>query len=191
MIGLNRNNYIIISLSIIHKFMPQNKMAKFSEELWQIAFQNVKELFKIENLHQEQVEGIKAFFETSSHVFINLPTAFGKSMIFQSLPLIADCLYGRPRGSCTLVVISPLQALIKDQVDYLQNLSFPAISIVDDTCDDTDIIQMVINGVYTHVYISPECLPSSKAWRDIFVAPEFCETLVGVAVDEAHCVVQW
>ena len=122
--------------------MPQNKMAKFSEELWQIAFQNVKELFKIENLHQEQVEGIKAFFETSSHVFINLPTGFGKSMIFQSLPLIADCLYGRPRGSCTLVVISPLQALIKDQVDYLQNLSFPAISIVDDTCDDADIIQM-------------------------------------------------
>ena len=69
-------------------------MAKFSEELWQIAFQNVKELFKIEDLHQ--VEGIKAFFEMSSHVFINLPTGFGKSMIFQSLPLIADCLYGRP-----------------------------------------------------------------------------------------------
>ena len=185
MIGLNRNNYIIISLLIIHKFMPQNKMVKFSEELWQIAFQNVKELFKIENLHQEQVEGIEAFFETSSHVFINLPTGFSKSMIFQSLPLI-DCLYGRPRDSCTLVVILPLQALIKDQVDYLQNLSFPAISIVNDTCDDTDIIQMVINGVYTHVYISPECLLASKAWRDIFVAPEFCETLVEVAVDECN-----
>ena len=74
-------------------------MAKFSEELWQIAFQNVKELFKIENLHQEQVEGIKAFFETSSHVFINLPTGFGKSMIFQSLPLIADCLSTSYPGS--------------------------------------------------------------------------------------------
>ena len=48
---------------------------------------------------------------------------------------------------------------------------------------------MVINGVYTHVYISPECFLG--IFRDIFVAPEFCETLVGVAVDEAHCVVQW
>ena len=148
-------------------------------------------IIQIEDLHQEQVEGIKAFFKTSCHVLINLPTGSGKSLIFQSLPLVADCLYGRPRGSCTLIVISPLQALIKDQVDYLQNLSFPAISIVDDMCQNPDIIQMVINGFYTHVYGSPEILLGSKAWRDIFVAPKFCEILVGVAVDEAHCVMQW
>lgn len=166
-------------------------MSKFSEELWQCAFKEVKELFNLEDLRQKQVEGIKAFFETSSHVFVNLPTGSGKSIIYQSLPLVADCLYGRPRGSSVLVVISPLQALMKDQVDYLQNLSFPAVAIVDDLCEDECIIQMVLNGVYTHVYGSPECFMATKAWRDIFSSTEFCDILVGVAIDEAHCVVQW
>ena len=61
-------------------------MAAFSEDLWQHAFTEVKNQFNIENLQPEQIEGIKAFFKTDSHVCVSLPTCFGKSLIYQSLP---------------------------------------------------------------------------------------------------------
>ena len=44
---------------------------------------------------------------------------------------------------------------------------------------------------YTLVYGSPECFLSSKAWRDILSDTDFTAKLVGVAIDEAHCIVQW
>ena len=156
------------------------------------CFTEVKNQFKLENWLPEQIEGIKAFFETDSHVFVSLPTGFGKSLFYQSLPLVAECLYERPRCTSTLVVISPLKALMKDQLKQLQEEAyFPAVTIVDEAPDDAEILQHVINGGYTHVFGSPECLLASPAWRDIFLSPLFCETLTGVAIDEAHCVVQW
>ena len=137
------------------------------------------------------MQGIKAFFETSSHIFVNLPTGSGKSLIYQSLPIVADILYERPRGSSTILVISPLQALMKDQVNYIQSIYFPAIAVVDEVSEDPEFIQQIMNGVYTQVYGSPECLLSSKTWRDLFSCPTFCEQLIGVVIDKAHCIVQW
>ena len=65
----------------------------FSKERWNCAFSAVKEQFNIDELFPEQVEGIKAFFEGKKNVFVSLPTGFGKSLIYQSLPIVADCLY--------------------------------------------------------------------------------------------------
>ena len=166
-------------------------MAKFSEHLWETAFLAVKQQFGVENLLTEQVQGIKAFFETASHIFVNLPTGSGKSLIYQSLPIVADILHGRPRGSSTILVISPLQALMKDQVNYLKNLYFPAIAVVDEVSENPKYIQQIMNGLYTHIYGSPECLLASKTWRDLFSCPTFCERIIGVTIDEAHCIVQW
>lgn len=163
----------------------------FSEELWNCAFSAVKEQFKIDELFPEQVEGIKAFFEGKKNVFVSLPTGFGKSLIYQSLPIVADCLYERPRGTSTLLVISPLQALMKDQLNSLQNLCFPAEALMDGNAEDAEIIQNVLNGIYTHVFGSPECLLASKVWRNILASPSFREHLIGVAIDEAHCIVHW
>ena len=179
----------------MHKLYHNNhikeNMAKFSENLWDSAFLAVKQQFEVEKLLPEQVQGIKAFFETSSHIFVNLPTGSGKSLIYQNLPIVADVLHERPRVSSTILVISPLQALMKDQVNYLQNLCLPAIAVVDEVSEDPEFIQQIMNGVYTHVYGSPECLLASKTWRDLFSCTTFCERLIGVAIDEAHCIVQW
>jgi len=166
-------------------------MASFNEVLWDLAFSEVKEQFEISCLFRQQIDGIRAFFETPSNVFVTLPTGSGKSLIYQCLPFVADCLHGRPRCTSTLVVISPLQALMKDQVDRLQNLGIPAVALIDDVCEDAEILQQVLNGVYTHVFGSPECLLASKSWRSIFSCPSFREHLIGVAIDEAHCIVQW
>lgn len=163
-------------------------MASFENELWQSAFQACKDQFKIENLLKEQENAIIAFFEEKS-VFVNLPTGFGKSFIFQCLPIVADILYKRPRGSSIIVVISPLRALMNDQVEYLHSVGVPAIAITDE--EDPEIIQQVLNGYYIVVYGSPECLLSMSLWRGIFHCEDFAKMLIGVAIDEAHCIVQW
>ncbi len=52
-----------------------------------------------------------------------------------------------------MVVISPLNALMNDHVEYLGNLGIPTIAIKGD--DDPEIIQQVKNGTYVLVYCSP------------------------------------
>lgn len=95
----------------------------------------------------------------------------------------------KPRGSSLVVVVSPLKSLMEDQVASLQNLGIPAIAIGTET--DAEMIQQVINGNFIIVFISPECLLSTSTWREIFNAESFKEMLIGVAVDEAHCITQW
>ena len=75
-------------------------------------------------------------------------------------------------------------------MNYLQCFGMPAVA-VDELCVDAEILQQVINGTYTHIYGSPECFLSSKSWWDIFSHIDFTSKLVGVAIDEAHCIVQW
>ena len=65
----------------------------------------------------------------------------------------------------------------------------PAIAITDE--EDVEIIQQVTNGNYMLVYGSPECLLSTESWRSIFDCQSFKEMLIGVAIDEAHCITQW
>ena len=63
------------------------------------------------------------------NVFINLPTGYGKSLIYQCIPFVADILNANPRCTSVLVVISPLKALMEDQVEYLGSVGVPAIAV--------------------------------------------------------------
>ena len=88
-----------------------------------------------------------------------------------------------------MAVISPLKSLIEEQVSFLNSIDMRAVGITDESKDNE--IQGVIQGRYSHVYASPECLLSTNTWRGIFTSKTFLENLVGVAVDEAHCIHQW
>ena len=87
---------------------------------------------------------------------MNLPTGYGKSVIFQCLPIAADALFERPRGSSVIIVISPLRALMEDQVRHLNDIGIPAIAITDE--EDEEFTQQVLNDNFVLVYGSPECL---------------------------------
>lgn len=163
-------------------------MASASEGKWKEAFEAVKEQFELTELLQEQEGAIKAFL-LGKNVFVNLPTGFGKSLIFQCLPIVADIVHGQPRGSSVIVVISPLRSLMEDQVHYLNGICIPAIAITD--LEDPETIQQVLNGNFIVVFGSPECLLSTAVWRGIFKSESFTEKLIGVAIDEAHCITQW
>ncbi len=108
-----------------------------------------------------------------------MPTGGGKSLCYQ-LPAIAQ-------GGVTLVV-SPLIALMKDQVDQLQARGLPA-TFINSTLtpeEQTQRLERMAAGEYRLVYVVPERFRSPR-----FVdAASRCELNL-LAVDEAHCVSEW
>jgi ATP-dependent DNA helicase RecQ len=108
-----------------------------------------------------------------------LPTGGGKSVTYQVPPLAAD-------GLC--LVITPLIALMKDQVAKLKKMNIRAMAVHSGMArEEVEIaLDNVLYGDYRLLYVSPERL-STTLFRTRL--PRFNFTLV--AVDEAHCISQW
>ena len=115
-----------------------------------VAFKRVCETFKIVDLNAHQREAIAYFVDKKKDVFINLPTWFGKSLIYQALPIV----FNITRNSTGhVVVISPLGNLMKDQVENLKKLGITAISlsnVKDEEAKDVEV------GHFVVVYGTPE-----------------------------------
>ena len=108
-----------------------------------------------------------------------MPTGGGKSLCFQ-LPTIA-------REGVT-IVISPLIALMKDQVDSLLQRGIPA-TFINSTLsldEQQSRIADMVRGKYKLIYIAPERLRSSSFMRSVQRTK-----IQLLAVDEAHCISQW
>lgn len=179
---------------MISIIISQNNMATFCKkrsfpiDRWNNAIESVCVTFNFIKLYPEQKEALEQYF-SGRHVYVNLPTAFGKSLIYQAVPIMNDSLNRRPKGTSIIVIISPLKLLTEDQSAYLNSIGISAICITDEVNDHA--IQDVIEGKYSHVYASPEYLLATSTWRGLFVSKVFLENLVGVAIDEAHCISQW
>ena len=108
-----------------------------------------------------------------------LPTGGGKSVCFQVPALMQE-------GIC--LVVSPLIALMKDQVDALKRKNILAAAVYSGmTKREIDtILDNCIYGNYKFLYVSPERLKT-----EIFIE-RFKQMKVSmIAVDEAHCISQW
>ncbi len=114
-------------------------------------------------------------------VFALLPTGGGKSLCFQ-LPALV-----REPGSLT-VVVSPLIALMKDQVDQLQAAGVAATYLNSSlsSAEARSRLAGLHRGAYRLLYVAPERLmldgwaTNLKAWN-----------VTALAIDEAHCVSEW
>jgi len=108
-----------------------------------------------------------------------LPTGGGKSVCFQVPALAKD-------GIC--IVVSPLIALMKDQVENLQAMGIEAMSIVSGMSRrEVDIaLDNCIYGYTKFLYLSPERLLSEMVQERI----KYMKVNL-FAVDEAHCISQW
>ncbi|MCC7533445.1 MAG: ATP-dependent DNA helicase RecQ [Bacteroidia bacterium] len=108
-----------------------------------------------------------------------LPTGGGKSICFQ-VPAM------KLEGVC--LVISPLIALMKDQVEQLQKRNIPAAALYSGMSrrEQKLIIDNAQNDAYKFLYVSPERLKST-AFRERLEYIKVCL----IAVDEAHCISQW
>lgn len=86
-----------------------------------------------------------------------------------------------------IVIVSPLMALMKDQVASLEKKGLNAIAVVVDGTDNTSVVR----GDFQYIFTTLEILLRSKNWNNVFQSPTFLEKLVGVIIDEAHCVKKW
>lgn len=113
------------------------------------------------------------------NVLVVMPTGSGKSLIYQY------CALARPGVA---LVISPLIALMKDQVDRLHTLGIPAtfINSALDPQEQQRRLEKLQRGEWRLVYIAPERLRNSG-----FVAALRTVNVSLLAVDEAHCISQW
>ena len=109
-----------------------------------------------------------------------MPTGAGKSMLYQ-VPTLA-----REDGFC--IVVTPLIALMKDQVDKLKRKGIPAVAVHSGlTPHQVDVgLDNCIYGDVRFLYIAPERI-GSEIFRTR--VPLMKPTLI--AVDEAHCISQW
>lgn len=108
-----------------------------------------------------------------------MPTGSGKSLIYQY------CALARLG---TALVISPLIALMKDQVDRLHTLGIPAtfINSALDPQEQQRRLEKLQRGEWRLVYVAPERLRNAA-----FVAALRAVNVSLLAVDEAHCISQW
>ena len=108
-----------------------------------------------------------------------MPTGGGKSITFQ-VPALAM------EGVC--LVITPLIALMKDQVQHLRDRGILA-SVIYSGMSHAEVLQVLDNAVYGGVkflYVSPERLSSP-----LFIAKIRQMRICFITVDEAHCISQW
>ena len=124
--------------------------------------------------------------EERKDVFVNLPTGFGKSLLYQALPLVFDLTSQEPGH--IVVVVSPLISLMEDQVSHLKELGLKAANI--SSLEDGDRTR-VENGEYSLVYGSPEAWLKNERWRFMLTNSVYSKKLCAIAVDEAHVVRQW
>ena len=89
-----------------------------------------------------------------------------------------------------IIVVSPLIALMKDQVKLLCDRGITAIHVDSGSLDDSSAAD-VQEGKYQILYFSPEQLIGNVIWRDMIQSSTYENNLVGFIVDEAHCVKQW
>jgi ATP-dependent DNA helicase RecQ len=128
-----------------------------------------------------QREAMDAILARRDSVVV-LPTGGGKSLCFQAPALVLDGL---------AVVVSPLIALMKDQVDTLVGNGVPAACLHSAMSPDDRrrVAAGVRAGHYRLLYVAPERLVGEGA--EAFHALLGARPPAFVAIDEAHCISQW
>ena len=138
----------------------------------------LKQFFGYESFRPLQEEVMRDAL-AGHDTFVLMPTGGGKSLCYQ-LPALA-------KGGLTIVV-SPLIALMKDQVDALDEAGVAAtyLNSTLSAGESRERLAKLYNGEYRLLYVAPERL----------MLPEMLERLIEwrpglIAVDEAHCISEW
>ena len=138
----------------------------------------LEQSFKLNSFRPGQQQVISALLAGRSALAV-FPTGGGKSLCYQLPALMLDGL---------TLVVSPLIALMKDQVDALQALGIAAARL--DSSLSKDEVQAIYDGIYQQqiklLYVSPERLKNERFVQRL----ARCKISL-LAIDEAHCISEW
>ncbi len=133
---------------------------------------------KFKGLQEQVIKSIVSGHNT----FVIMPTGGGKSLCYQLPALIQDG---------TAIIVSPLIALMKNQVDSIRAVSQNegVAHVLNSSLSKTEIKQVkedISNGITKLLYVAPESLTKEE-----YVNFLRSETVSFMAVDEAHCISEW
>lgn len=142
------------------------------------ATEALREYFGYDSFRLGQEQAIQQVLNGEDTICV-MPTGGGKSLCYQIPALVLEG---------TVLVISPLISLMKDQVDTLQAAGIPAAYLNSTMSHEQymETMEEAINGKYRLLYIAPERLDS-----DFFTNRLQLLNVPLVAIDEAHCISQW
>lgn len=148
------------------------------QDFQQLKFQTLKHFWGYDNFRDSQEEIINSVINRKDTLAL-LPTGGGKSLCYQLPALLLE-------GTC--LVISPLLALMKDQVYQLKNSGLEAeyLSSELDEFDAEVIFNRCKDGLTKILYVSPERLTNRVFLQNLEEIQ-----ISFIAVDEAHCISEW
>ncbi|MGG6238486.1 RecQ family ATP-dependent DNA helicase [Nodosilinea sp. AN01ver1] len=147
---------------------------------WSEVLQAFQRIWGYSDFRPPQDAIVKALLEHRD-VLVVLPTGGGKSICFQ-LPALLQ--------SGLTLVVSPLVALMENQVQDLHDKALPAATLHSQLPPPQrrKTLQALERQALRLLYVSPETLLSPPVWERL-CQPNLC--LNGLILDEAHCLVQW
>lgn len=148
------------------------------QDLQKLKFDTLKYFWSYDTFRDSQEEIIDSILHSKDTLAL-LPTGAGKSLCYQLPALLRE-------GLC--LVISPLLALMKDQVNQLKSRQIEAeyLSSELDEFDAEVIYNRCKDGLTKLLYVSPERLTNTQFLQNIEEIQ-----LSFIAVDEAHCISEW
>ncbi|WBV54391.1 RecQ family ATP-dependent DNA helicase [Chryseobacterium gambrini] len=148
------------------------------QDFQELKFKTLKHFWGYDRFRDSQ-EAIIDSVINEKDTLVLLPTGAGKSLCYQLPALLKE-------GTC--LVISPLLALMKDQVNQLKSRGIEAeyLSSELDEYDAENIYDRCKEGLTKMLYVSPERITNKQFLQNI----EEIE-LSFIAVDEAHCISEW
>src|SRR5258708_33875275 len=137
------------------------------------------------DFREGQEEAIRHVVERRGRLLVVQKTGWGKSIVY----FIGTKLL-RETGAGPALLISPLIALMRNQIDAAERMGTRALSINSDNKDDWDAIESAIRRDEVDILlISPERLANARFVTGILA--EIARKISLLVIDEAHCISDW
>jgi superfamily II DNA helicase RecQ len=122
-------------------------------------------------------KSVFSHLKNGKDVFVCQRTGRGKSLCFLGYTTLQD--------GGMVIVLSPLNAIIEEQISFLQQHGIAAGVLGKSKLSD------ILDFKYQYIFTSPETLLGKQEHRDMLRTPLFQQRLGLIAIDEAHVVVLW